>query len=154
MDIFEQWPGWILLLILVVVIASIVAAVFFFIKFIRTFKLIQSEKMPTSGKLAFWGTALYLISPVDLIPDPILLDDIGVMVAAVAFITKLASDRGIDTETIGKIGRHVMDAMGEPDSSPTTRPRSGPQDPIDVDHADQARIKRDASDIIDVPPSK
>jgi len=153
MDIFDQWPIWLLLMVLIVVIAMIVAAVIYFIKFVRMFKLVQSDMMPMSGKLAFWGTVLYLFSPVDFMPDPILLDDVGVMMAAVAFISKLAADRGIDAATIGKVGRHVLDTMGESDTRLNQRSQAHRPDPIDVDHADPNRLRRDAGDIIDVPPS-
>ncbi len=151
MDIFDQWPMWLFFLAVIALIAMIIAAVFVFIKFVRTFKLIQSEHMPMGGKLAFWGTVLYLFSPVDLLPDPILVDDIGVMLAAAAFITKLASDQGIDASTIGKVGREVFGAINDTDHRRTS---SGQQnDHLDVDHADHDRLNRDVEDIIDIPPT-
>lgn len=151
MDMFDQWPVWLFLLALIALIAMIIAAILVFIKFVRTFKLIQSEHMPMGGKLAFWGTILYLFSPIDLLPDPILVDDIGVMLAAAAFITKLASDQGIDASAIGKVGREIFGTISETDNHRTPSGRQA--DPIDVDHADQERLKRDVEDIIDIPPS-
>ncbi|NUT32119.1 MAG: DUF1232 domain-containing protein, partial [Hamadaea sp.] len=31
------------------------------------------------GKIAFWGALAYTILPIDLLPDPIYLDDMGVL---------------------------------------------------------------------------
>ena len=42
------------------------------------------------GKLVFWGAVLYTIFPIDILPDPIYLDDIGVLTGALWFLTRLA----------------------------------------------------------------
>lgn len=41
------------------------------------------------GKFAFWGSLIYTIFPVDLLPDPIYLDDMAVVGAALAYLTHL-----------------------------------------------------------------
>jgi uncharacterized membrane protein YkvA (DUF1232 family) len=41
------------------------------------------------GKFAFWGALAYLIFPIDILPDPIYLDDITVVGAAIWFLSRL-----------------------------------------------------------------
>ena len=45
------------------------------------------------GKVAFYGALIYTISPIDLLPDPIFLDDIGVLAAALFFLTNKLQER-------------------------------------------------------------
>jgi uncharacterized membrane protein YkvA (DUF1232 family) len=66
-------------------------AVFLLVKLIRMFSVVRSEMMPTQGKVAFWAALAYMVFPVDLLPDPIFLDDVGVAGAALAFLGHLVS---------------------------------------------------------------
>ncbi len=57
-------------------------------------------RIPPRGLVAMGGAALYLISPIDLVPEAILgplglVDDAGVMVAVVLFVYKLVKTRRI-----------------------------------------------------------
>ncbi len=45
------------------------------------------------GTVAFYGALIYTISPIDLLPDPIFLDDIGVLAAALFFLTNKLQER-------------------------------------------------------------
>ncbi|MFC7761569.1 DUF1232 domain-containing protein [Catellatospora bangladeshensis] len=45
------------------------------------------------GKIAFWGALIYTIFPVDLLPDPIYLDDMGVLAVALTYLTNLIRKR-------------------------------------------------------------
>jgi 4-amino-4-deoxy-L-arabinose transferase-like glycosyltransferase len=45
------------------------------------------------GKVAFWGALIYTILPIDLLPDPIYLDDMGVLTAALLYLTHLLRKR-------------------------------------------------------------
>ena len=45
------------------------------------------------GKIAFYGSLLYTFFPVDLLPDPIYLDDMGVLAGALAYLTHLVRKR-------------------------------------------------------------
>jgi hypothetical protein len=42
------------------------------------------------GKVAFYGALAYTILPVDLLPDPVYLDDMGVLAGALIYLTRLA----------------------------------------------------------------
>lgn len=45
------------------------------------------------GRIAFWGALIYTVFPVDLLPDPIYLDDMGVLALALTYLTNLVRKR-------------------------------------------------------------
>ncbi len=61
-------------------------------------KLLKTKRMlgdlGTGGKIAFYGALLYTIFPVDILPDPIYLDDMAVLGGALLYLTKLARTKG------------------------------------------------------------
>ena len=61
-------------------------------------KLFATKRMMgelgTGGKIAFWGALLYTIFPIDLLPDPIYLDDMAVLGGALALLTSQLRKRG------------------------------------------------------------
>lgn len=50
-------------------------------------------ELGASGKFAFYGALIYTILPVDLLPDPIYLDDIGVLAAALFYLSNALRNR-------------------------------------------------------------
>jgi hypothetical protein len=46
------------------------------------------------GKFAFYGSLFYTFFPLDILPDPIYLDDMTVLGGALLYLTKLLNDRG------------------------------------------------------------
>ena len=54
----------------------------------------QLGSLGTGGKLAFYGSLLYTFFPIDLLPDPIYLDDMAVLGGALVYLTKLVRERG------------------------------------------------------------
>ncbi|WP_156724080.1 YkvA family protein [Streptomyces apocyni] len=66
----------------VVFVGSAALTIFLAVRLLRARKLLRDAGVPPENKLAFWGALIYLISPVDLLPDPVLLDDIGVLLLA------------------------------------------------------------------------
>ncbi len=81
--------AWILLGIAVLVVGAV--TLFFALR--MTFRLVAIKRslnqLGASGKLAFWGALAYLIFPIDLLPDPIYLDDMAVVGGALFFLTRL-----------------------------------------------------------------
>lgn len=81
---------WIVLGIIVAVIGVI--TLFFAIRLVM--KLVAARRMlgelGAGGKLAFWGAMAYTIFPIDLLPDPIYLDDMAVLGSALFYLNKLA----------------------------------------------------------------
>jgi uncharacterized membrane protein YkvA (DUF1232 family) len=77
-------------------------------------------RIPPRGLVAMGGAAIYLISPIDLVPEAILgplglVDDAGVTVAVVLFVYKLVkarrilADGGVDLSRLGRDRRREPD---------------------------------------------
>lgn len=64
------------------VAAMLVTTVVLAVKVVRTRAVLRDAGVPLGSKAAFWGALIYVISPVDLLPDPVYLDDIGVLLLA------------------------------------------------------------------------
>ncbi|MEV7562973.1 YkvA family protein [Streptomyces sp. NPDC048331] len=45
-------------------------------------RLLVDAGIPLQDKALFWVAVVYTVSPVDLIPDPVYLDDIGILLLA------------------------------------------------------------------------
>ena len=79
--------------ILIGVIVVIIGAVTLFLALRLTFKMVAIKRalnqLGASGKFAFWGALAYLIFPIDVLPDPIYLDDMAVVGGALFFLTRL-----------------------------------------------------------------
>ncbi len=75
------------------VITAVVAVVTLIFAVRLVFKLVSVRKMlgelGAGGKLAFWGSLAYTIFPIDLLPDPIYLDDMAVLGGAVFYLSRL-----------------------------------------------------------------
>lgn len=86
----------VVLAVLVLVLAALLAvAVVLFVRLVRMWAAVRDPRMPTQGKVAFWVAAIYAVFPIDLLPDPLYLDDAGVLAFAVAFVSNLARKHGI-----------------------------------------------------------
>jgi uncharacterized membrane protein YkvA (DUF1232 family) len=84
--------------VLLGVAAVIVAVMLFFVyralrRLYRLRKVALGPESPTSAKAAFWLAWIYTLSPVDILPDPILIDDIGVVLAAIATIERVTRNQ-------------------------------------------------------------
>src|SRR5262245_7697444 len=79
--------------ILVGVAVLLVGAVTLFFALRLTFKLVAVKRtlsqLDGGGKVAYWAVLAYLILPIDLLPDPIYLDDMAVVGGALFFLTRL-----------------------------------------------------------------
>ena len=54
---------------------------------IKMFRMRHSlGDLTTGGKIAFYGSLLYTIFPIDLLPDPIYLDDMAVLGTALFYL--------------------------------------------------------------------
>ncbi len=84
-----------LAVVVVLLVGVLIAAIVFLVKLIRLWSVVNSPDMPMAGKVAFWGSAIYAVFPIDVLPDPVYLDDLGVLMGAVAYITGLARKNGL-----------------------------------------------------------
>ena len=79
-------------------------------------------RIPPRGLVAMGGAAIYLISPIDLVPEAILgplglVDDAGVTVAVVLFVYKLVKARRILADGGVDLTRLSKDRRREPDGT-------------------------------------
>lgn len=91
----SKWVPW-LVAAVVVVVVTLVIAIRLAVKLVRARRLLGSSQIPLSSKAMFWASLAYLVCPVDLLPDPILLDDIGFLMLALRSLHKAAYRAGID----------------------------------------------------------
>jgi len=50
-------------------------------------------ELGAGGKIAFYGALAYTLFPIDVLPDPIYLDDMGVLGGALLYLTHLVRKR-------------------------------------------------------------
>lgn len=83
---------------MIVVVAAVLAAVVLAVAVALLFRLVRARRdlrragLPAGPKWVFWGAVLYLVLPADLIPDPVYLDDIGVLLLALRSMRTAARD--------------------------------------------------------------
>jgi len=73
------------------IIASLVGCVLLLIRLFRIRR--QLGDLGVGGKVAFYGALIFTFFPVDLLPDPIYLDDMGVLAAATIYLGHLLERR-------------------------------------------------------------
>lgn len=75
--------AWTLLVVAVVlVVAMLAAAVFVLVRLVRARQSLRKAGLPEGRPWVFWAAVAYLVLPTDLLPDPVYLDDIGVLLLA------------------------------------------------------------------------
>ncbi|MFH8984180.1 YkvA family protein [Streptomyces varsoviensis] len=74
-------------------VAVFALAAFLTVRLIRTRRILKQAGVPLEHKAAYWGALLYTLSPVDLLPDPVYLDDIGVLLLALHVLQSSARTR-------------------------------------------------------------
>ncbi|MER5474383.1 YkvA family protein [Streptomyces sp. NPDC002935] len=62
--------------------AALAGALVLLLRLVRTRRDLRQAGLPTGPRWVFWGAIAYLVLPTDLLPDPVYLDDIGVMLLA------------------------------------------------------------------------
>ena len=84
--------------------------------------LMWRYRIPPRGLVAMGAAALYLISPIDLLPEAILgplglVDDAGVVAAVVLFVYKLVKARQILADSGIELRRPRRRSLRQPDRS-------------------------------------
>lgn len=112
----SKWIPW-LLAAGVLVLITLVIAIRLAVRLFRARRLLGASQIPLSSKAMFWASLIYLVSPVDLLPDPILIDDIGFLMLALRSLHKAAYRAGIDP--LGRLGgRDARLKQGLPETRP------------------------------------
>ncbi|MFD9224743.1 YkvA family protein [Streptomyces sp. NPDC060064] len=74
---------WVVVAVATVLIATtVVLAGMLVVRLVKARRQLRDAGIPMENKAVFWGALIYLVSPVDLLPDPVLLDDIGFLLLA------------------------------------------------------------------------
>ncbi|GLW71541.1 hypothetical protein Kpho02_38400 [Kitasatospora phosalacinea] len=89
----------------VFLVATVAAAIVLVVKLVRTRRLLVDAGVPRSKKVLFWAAIAYLVWPVDLMPDPVLIDDLGVLLLALRSLNK-ALPEGV-ARRAGRRGRRA-----------------------------------------------
>jgi uncharacterized membrane protein YkvA (DUF1232 family) len=80
---------WGPLLITLLVVGVVVVLALLFALW-RKYRFVRDPRTPLPAKIAFWGSIVYTVFPVDALPDPVLLDDIGVLAGALTYVSVVA----------------------------------------------------------------
>ncbi|WP_030900882.1 YkvA family protein [Streptomyces sp. NRRL F-5126] len=81
----DLWP--LAALVAAVLIAVLAVAVALAVRLVRTRRMLRSAGLPTGRRWVFWAALVYLVLPTDLLPDPVYLDDVGVLLVALRALT-------------------------------------------------------------------
>ncbi|GAA3906318.1 hypothetical protein GCM10023084_68240 [Streptomyces lacrimifluminis] len=100
----------VILVVAVLAAALLAVAATVLVRLVRTRRDLRRAGLPTGSRWVFWGAVAYLVLPTDLVPDPVYLDDIGVLLLALRSMRTQAREFGIE---------------GSPESAP-----SGGPDPV------------------------
>ncbi|MER5935398.1 YkvA family protein [Streptomyces sp. NPDC002054] len=66
----------------ILALATVACAVVLLVRVLRARRLLLNAGVPFRDKALFWAAVAYTLWPVDLLPDPVYLDDIGVLLLA------------------------------------------------------------------------
>ncbi|WP_155056350.1 DUF1232 domain-containing protein [Streptomyces blattellae] len=78
MDSTTEW----IVVAAVLAAALLAVAVALLVRLVRARRALRRAGLPTGPRWVFWGALLYFVLPADLVPDPVYLDDIGVLLLA------------------------------------------------------------------------
>ncbi|NEC65383.1 YkvA family protein [Streptomyces sp. SID9727] len=65
------------------------------VRVLKARKLLVEAGVPLHNKALVWAAVLYTVSPVDLLPDPVYLDDIGFLLLALRSLHSAARAAGV-----------------------------------------------------------
>jgi uncharacterized membrane protein YkvA (DUF1232 family) len=85
--------AWIVVVVVggILAVATLIGAIVLAVRVWRTRAMLGD--LGVGGKVAFYGALVYTIFPVDVLPDPIYLDDMGVLAGALLYLTHLVRKR-------------------------------------------------------------
>lgn len=101
----------------VIFVAAALAAVLFavavgvLVRLVRTRRLLRRAGLPAGPRWVFWGAVLYFVLPADLVPDPVYLDDVGVLLLALRTLRRSpGAGRSAPLVTESKETNHPFDS--------------------------------------------
>ncbi|MEV6594647.1 DUF1232 domain-containing protein [Streptomyces acidicola] len=93
----DTWT-WVIVVAAVLAVAVLAAAVALLVRLVRARRDLTRAGLPTGPRWVFWGAVLYLVLPADLLPDPVYLDDVGVLLLALRSL-RTAGAQAPESET-------------------------------------------------------
>ncbi|MFH8798403.1 DUF1232 domain-containing protein [Streptomyces sp. NPDC017936] len=84
-----------------VAVAVVLAAALFavaaavLVRLVRARRGLRRAGLPTGPRWVFWGAVAYFVLPTDVMPDPVYLDDIGVLLLALRSLRRAPDRTGI-----------------------------------------------------------
>ncbi|MFH8487095.1 DUF1232 domain-containing protein [Streptomyces longisporoflavus] len=66
----------------ILAVATLGVAIALAVRLVRTRRTLRAAGLPVERQWVFWGAIAYLVLPADLLPDPVFIDDIGVLLLA------------------------------------------------------------------------
>jgi uncharacterized membrane protein YkvA (DUF1232 family) len=73
---------------------ALAVAVLLLVRLVRARRSLRRAGLPTGPRWVFWGALLYFVLPTDVLPDPVYLDDIGVLLLALRSLRGSPTDAG------------------------------------------------------------
>ncbi|MFF3171310.1 YkvA family protein [Streptomyces sp. NPDC057900] len=90
--------AWLIIGAVLVLLTVGIAAVLL-VRVFRARKLLVDAGIPLQNKALVWAAVIYTVSPVDLLPDPVYLDDIGFLMLALRSLHAAARAAGVGGRT-------------------------------------------------------
>ncbi|MEV7342010.1 YkvA family protein [Streptomyces sp. NPDC093544] len=85
---------WTVIVIVAILGAAVLGvAIALLVRLVRARRELRRAGLPSGSRWVFWGAVIYLVLPADLLPDPIYLDDIGVLLMALRSMRPATGDR-------------------------------------------------------------
>ncbi|MFJ8845878.1 YkvA family protein [Streptomyces cyaneofuscatus] len=84
--------------LVVAAVAALIMLALAAVLLVRVFKarkLLVDAGIPLRSKALVWAAVVYTVSPVDLLPDPVYLDDIGFLLLALRSLHSAAAAAGL-----------------------------------------------------------
>jgi uncharacterized membrane protein YkvA (DUF1232 family) len=91
-----------------VTVAAVLAAALFavaawvLVRLVRARRGLRQAGLPTGPRWVFWGAIAYFVLPADVMPDPVYLDDIGVLLLALRSLRRAPDRAGTLNSPHGK----------------------------------------------------
>ncbi|MFJ9624367.1 YkvA family protein [Streptomyces sp. NPDC101181] len=79
----------------VAALITLALAVVLLVRVFKARKLLMDAGVPLRSKALVWAAVIYTVSPVDLLPDPVYLDDIGLLLVALRSLHSAAAAAGV-----------------------------------------------------------
>lgn len=96
---------WTVVLVVAALAAAVLGvAVAVLVRLVRTRRDLRRAGLPSGPRWVFWGAVAYLVLPADLLPDPVYLDDIGVLLLALRSMRASAQVPGVRAHLTGTRG--------------------------------------------------